>query len=132
MTQEEIRRGARAETESIRASESGANGGGRGDDFAEAQSEIWDRLQNANRIWLERMQNEATLTAELASKLTASRSFSETATVLQDWTAKHVEMATEDTRRFMTDAQQMMDAGMRFWSKAGERSGLGAGRSTIS
>ena len=90
------------------------------EELTEARDEIWDRLQDANRVWLERIQQEATLTAELASKLTASRSLTDTATALQDWTNKRIELTTEDTRRLFTDAQQMFNAGARFWSNSAQ------------
>lgn len=115
MTQQEERRN---ETPQAGAAAEAADGRRRLEDFTEARDEIWDCLQDANRVWLERMQQEATLTAELASKLTASRSLSDTATALQDWTSKHFELTTEDTRRLFTDAQQMFSAGARFWSSS--------------
>lgn len=116
MTQQEERRN---ETPQAGAAAEAADGRRRLDDFAEARDEIWDCLQDANRVWVARMQQEAALTAELASRLTASRSLSDTATALQDWTSKHVELTTEDTRRLFTDAQQMLNAGARFWSISG-------------
>ncbi|MBI1981684.1 MAG: hypothetical protein HYS63_09075 [Methylocystis sp.] len=115
MTQQEERRNDSADPNGA-AAEVAAESRLRLEDFTQTRNEIWDRLQDANRIWLERMQQEAALTAEFASKLTASRSFSETATVLQDWTSKHIEMTTEDARRVFSDAQQMFDAAARFWS----------------
>ncbi|HEY8124281.1 MAG TPA: hypothetical protein VIF88_02515 [Methylocystis sp.] len=100
------------------AADVAAEGRRRLEDFTETRTEIWDCLQDANRVFMERMQHEAALTAELASKLTASRSISETTTVLQDWTSKHIEMTTEDTRRLFSDAQQMFKAGARLWSNS--------------
>ncbi|MBG0793587.1 hypothetical protein IYY11_09380 [Methylocystis sp. H62] len=102
------------------AAEVASEGRRRLEDLTETRTEIWDCLQDANRVLMERMQQEAALTAELASKLTASRSFSETASVLQNWTSKHIEMTTEDTRRLFSDAQQMLNAGTRFWSNAAQ------------
>lgn len=115
MTQQEERR---IETPQAGATAEEADGLRRLEDFTEAREEIWDCLQDANRVWLGRMQQEAALTAELASKLTASRSLADTTTALQDWTSKHVELTTEDTRRLVTDAQQMVNAGARFWSSS--------------
>lgn len=120
MTQQEERRN---ESMQAGAAAAAANGRPRLEEFTEARDEIWDCLQDANRIWVERMQQEAALTAELASKLTASRSLTDTATALQDWTSKHIEMTTEDTRRLFTDAQQMFNAGARFWSNSAPVSG---------
>lgn len=113
MTQHEERRidGAQAG-----ASEEAAEGRRRLDDFTETRDEIWDCLQDVNRVWAARIQQEAALTAELASKLTSSRSLSDTAAALQDWTSKHVDLTAEDTRRLFSDAQQMFSAGARFWT----------------
>lgn len=116
MTQQEERRDEGAQAAGAAAEAVAAEGRRRLEDMSQTRNEIWDRLQDANRAWMERMQQEATLTTELASKLTASRSFSETATALQDWTSKHIEMTTEDTRRLFSDAQQIFNAGARFWS----------------
>jgi len=119
MTQQEERRSESAQPAEA-AGEVAAEGRRRLEDFSEARTEIWDCLQDANRVLMERMQQEAALTAELAAKLTASRSFTETASVLQNWTSKHIEMTTEDTRRLFSDAQQMLNAGTRFWSNAAQ------------
>jgi hypothetical protein len=119
MTQQEERRSESAQPAEA-AGEVAAEGRRRLEDFSEARTEIWDCLQDANRVLMERMQQEAALTAELASKLTASRSISETTTVLQDWTSKHIEMTTEDTRRLFSDAQQIFTAGTRFWSASAQ------------
>ncbi|MGZ9116225.1 MAG: hypothetical protein ACXW3V_04700 [Methylocystis sp.] len=119
MTQQEERRSESAQPTEA-AAEVAAEGRRRLEDFSEARTEIWDCLQDANRVLMERMQQEATLTADLASKLTASRSFSETASVLQNWTSKHIEMTTEDTRRLFSDAQQMLSASTRFWSNSAQ------------
>ena len=74
MTQQEERRSESAQPAEA-AAEVAAEGRRRLEDFTEARTEIWDCLQDANRVLMERMQQEAALTAELASKLTASRSF---------------------------------------------------------
>ncbi len=113
MTQHEERRNDSAPAG---ASQEAAEGRRRLDDFTETRDEICDCLQDANRVWAAHMQQEAALTAELASKLAASRSLSDTAAALQDWTSKHVELTTEDTRRLFSDAQQMFNAGARFWT----------------
>ena len=115
MTQQEEQRNEDAQPAGA-AAEVAAEGRRRLEDLSQTRNEIWDCLQDANRVWMERMQQEAALTAELASKLTASRSITETASVLQDWTSKQIEMTTEDTRRLFSDAQQIFNAGARFWS----------------
>lgn len=97
------------------------------EEMAEAQSQFWDRLQSANRNWLHRMQNEASLAADFASKLTSSKSLTETAGIFQTWTMKHMEMATEDARRMMSETQEIMAAGARFWSNTGGGDGKSRG-----
>lgn len=128
MTHQAELRGERAEQDRERTPDYAPDDESLEDDLVEARNEIWDRLQDANQVWLERIQNEAALTIELASKLTASRSFAETTEVLRHWTEKHVEMATEDTRRLVADTQQMINVGVRFWTIASERSGSDAYR----
>lgn len=122
MTQQEERLGDGAETEK-RATDRIGEGKPPLEDLAEAGTEILDRLQDTNRLWLARLQQEAALTGELATKLTASRSLSESATVLQDWTAKHIELATEDARRVFSETQKLINVGARFWSLPAARSG---------
>lgn len=125
MTQQEERQIDRGATP--RASEFMAEGRQRLEDFADAQSLFWDRLQNANRKWLDRMQNEASMAAEFANRLTAAKSLTETASLLQTWTQKHMEMVTEDARRVMSDTQELMAASTRFWTHLGNGDGKGRG-----
>lgn len=126
MTQQDEQRGNGAEAKK-RAMDQAPEGKQPSEDLAEAGSQILDRLQDANRVWLERLRQEAALTGELATKLTASRSLSESATVLQDWTAKHIELATEDARRVFSETQKLIDVGTRLWSLPAARSGPAEG-----
>jgi hypothetical protein len=118
MTQQEERQGDRGAAGRV-ASDFVTEGRQRIEDFADAQSQFWDRVQTSNRKWLDRMQNEASMAADFANKLTSAKSFTETANIFQNWTVKHMEMATEDARRMLSDTQEIMAAGARFWSNAG-------------
>ncbi|MBL1257885.1 hypothetical protein JJT62_13705 [Methylocystis sp. Sn-Cys] len=89
------------------------------EDFTDAQTQFWDRIQDSNRKWLDRMQSEASIAADFANKLTAAKSFTETANIFQNWTVKHMEMATEDARRMLSDTQEIIAAGTRFWTNIG-------------
>jgi hypothetical protein len=115
MTQQEERLGA----EAGRTVEFVAEGRHRLKDFAGAQTQFWDRLQDSNRKWLDRVQIEANLAAEFANKLGSAKSLVDTANILQSWTVKHMEMATEDARRMLTDTQEIFTAGARLWSNLG-------------
>jgi len=44
------------------------------EEFTKAQADLLDRLQQANRQWIERVQSEASLASEFAAKLSAARS----------------------------------------------------------
>jgi DNA replication initiation complex subunit (GINS family) len=110
-----------------RAQEFIADGRQRIDGMVDAQARFWDRVQDSNRKWLDRLQNEATLTADLANRLTAAKSLTETAGIVQNWTVKHMEMAAEDARRILTDTQEIFAASARFWTE-GDRNGNGADR----
>ena len=46
------------------------------EEFADAQTKQLDKLQETNRLWLDRMQAEANLASEFASKLAAARWYS--------------------------------------------------------
>lgn len=126
MTQQEERHGDRGGP-AQKASEFMAEGRQRLEDLADAQSHFWDRLQSANRNWLDRMQNEASMAADFANKLTSAKSLTETASLFQNWTMKHMEMATEDARRMMSDTQEIMAAGARFWTNMGAGNGKSRG-----
>jgi hypothetical protein len=117
MTQHEERQGAAA---GQKAAEFAAEGRQRLEDFTGAQAQLWDRLQDSNRKWLDRIQIEANLTADLATKLSASKSLTDTANLFQNWTVRHFELATDDARRLLTDTQEILAAGARFWSQIGE------------
>jgi histidinol dehydrogenase len=118
MTQQEERRGERGGATRA-ASDLMSEGRQRIEDFTDAQAQFWDRVQDSNRKWLDRMQNEASIAADFANKLTAAKSFTETASIFQNWTVKHMEMATEDARRVLSDTQEIIAAGTRFWTNIG-------------
>lgn len=122
--QQEERQGDRA---GAMASEFMAEGRQRMEDVAGAQSEFWNKLQHSNRKWLDRMQNEASMAADFATRLTSARSLTETASLFQNWTMKHMEMAAEDARRVMTDTQDILSAGARFWTNLGGGDGKSRG-----
>lgn len=124
MTQQEERQGERMAAASQAFL---AEGRQRLADAAGAQSEFLDRIQNSHRKWLDRIQSEANLAVDFANKLTSARSLTETASLFQSWTAKHMEMASEDARRALSDTQDILAAGARFWTQLGGGNGTGKG-----
>lgn len=119
MTQHEERHGERGGAARAAASDIMSEGRQRLEDFTDAQSQFWERVQDSNRKWLDRMQNEASIAADFANKLTSAKSFTETASIFQNWTVKHMEMASEDARRLLSDTQDIIAAGARFWTTIG-------------
>jgi hypothetical protein len=69
------------------------------------------------------LQDQASITAEFANRLTSAKSLTETANLFQNWTVRHMEMATEDARRVLSDTQEIMEAGARMWTNLGAPGG---------
>jgi len=78
-----------------------------------AHSELVDRCQEANRSWLEYLQSEADLSAEFTSKVIAARSIPSAATVLLEWTNRHMELAAVDAKHVLADTRKIMEVGLR-------------------
>jgi hypothetical protein len=62
-------------------------------------------IQDINRHWLGHMQSHASLTTNLASRLTAAHSMPDAIGAWQDWATRHMELAGEEMRCFYADAQ---------------------------
>ncbi len=81
------------------------------EDFVNAQTELLEKLQELNRQWFDRMQSEANLTFEFASKLTAARSIPDAMTACQEWANRRVEMMAEDREHLLSDCQKFTETG---------------------
>ncbi|MGD0023515.1 MAG: phasin family protein [Xanthobacteraceae bacterium] len=97
------------------------------EDFANAQTELLDKLQETNRQWFERVQSEANLVSEFASKLTAARSIPDAMTACQEWTSRRFEMMAEDGKHLFADTQKFMETGARLLSNGWLSGRPGAG-----
>jgi hypothetical protein len=95
------------------------------EEFADAQIKQLDKLQETNRLWLDRMPAEANLASEFASKLAAARSLPEAMFTCQDWGKRRVEMTAEDTKHLLDDTQTFIQIGVQLLTKAwqGKRPG---------
>jgi len=78
-----------------------------------AHSELLDRFQEVNRSWLDHLQSEADLSAEFTSKMIAARSIPGAATILLEWTNRHMKIATVDAKHILDDTQKIMEIGVR-------------------
>src|SRR5258707_4074952 len=94
-----------------------------------AHSELVDRCQEANRSWLEDLQSEADLSDEFTSKMIAARSIPSAATVLLEWTNRHMELAAVDAKHLLADTRKIMEVGVRLLPGGWLFNGKGRGSS---
>jgi hypothetical protein len=98
------------------SAEFAAMGKKRVEEFTKVQTELLDKIQEANRQWVERLQSEANLASEFAAKLSAVRSVPDAMNVGQEWTSRRFEMMAEDGQRLFADIQKFMETAARLLS----------------
>jgi hypothetical protein len=116
MAQEELH-GERTEKSSfadLMPAELAATAKKRVEDFVNAQTELFEKLQESNRRWLERVGSEVNLASEFASKLTAGRSIPDAMTAYQEWATRRFEMMAEDSKQLLSDCQNFTEVGAHF------------------
>src|SRR5258708_15902996 len=79
-----------------------------------AHAQLVNKFQEVNRSWLQCLQSEADLSAEFTPKMITARSIPGAATVLLEWTNRHVEMAAVYAKQYLADTHEIMDVGLRF------------------
>jgi hypothetical protein len=94
----------------------------------EMRTDLFEKLQEANRSWLDRLQAEASLASELGVKLTGTRSVPETITACQEWANRRMEMATEDVKHLLSDTQMFTETGVRLLSSGWPSDAPGRGK----
>jgi len=91
-------------------------------DIISLQRDVSKYMQVVSQSWLAHMQSEADLASRYATKLTATHSIPETASVCQEWTNRRMELFTEDSKRFLAETQKLVESGIRAlasgWSAA--------------
>lgn len=115
MTQREARseRTEKSSPPNLVPADFAAMGKKRMNEWVNAQSDLLNKLQETNRQWFERMQSEARLASEFASKLTAARSIPDAMTACQEWTNRRFELMTEDSKHLLADTQKFIETGAR-------------------
>ena len=93
------------------------------EEFAKAQTGQFDKFQETNRQWLDRVQAEANLASEFVSKLAAARSIPDAMTAYQEWGSRRFEMMAEDTRHLMDDTQEFMRSSARLLANGWQSKG---------
>jgi hypothetical protein len=87
------------------------------------QAELFEKIQQVNRHWLERVQSETTLAAEFAAKMGTARSYADAATVYQEWARRQLKLTVEDASYAISTGRALMDMGS--WLLQGEDKGKG-------
>jgi hypothetical protein len=85
-------------------------------EFIRVQTELLDEIQEANRHWLDRIQSEANLASEYASKLTSSRSIPDAMAASRDWASRYFAMLAEDGQHLADDTRRFIETGARLFS----------------
>jgi Phasin protein len=100
---------------SFDTSEFAALGKKRMEALVNAQTELLDEIQEANRRWMDRFQSEANLASEYASKLSGTRTIPDAMAVSRDWATRYFQMLAEDGRHFADDTRKLMETGARMF-----------------
>ena len=85
-------------------------------EFMRAQTELLDEMQETNRHWLDRIQSEANLASEFASKLSSARSMPDAMAVSRDWATQYFAMLAEDGEHLADDTRKFIERGTRLFS----------------
>jgi CRISPR/Cas system-associated endonuclease Cas1 len=105
---------------SFDTSEFAALGKKRMEAFVNAQTELLDEIQEANRHWMDRFQSEANLASEYASNLSGARTIPDAMAVSRDWATRYFQRLAEDGKHLrMTPANSWKRA--RGCSQTGRR-----------
>jgi hypothetical protein len=96
------------------------------ENFSAAQTELFAKCQDANRHWLDRIQAEANMTSEFATKLTTARSIPEAMNACQEWGGRRLEMMAEDAQQLLSDTQKFTQASVRLIANGWQSTGSAA------
>ena len=87
--------------------------------MAATQKELLGACQDASRYWLDRMQSEMALWADLGSKMAKARSVPEAFEVYGKCVSQQMKMTAEDTQHLVSDCQQATQRMMGALSSSG-------------
>ena len=80
----------------------------------DAQTEMFEALQEWHRDYFASTRSETILVSDIAAKLMAARSLPETGTAYQEWLGRWTARLGEDGQRLLADSQKFMEASSRF------------------
>jgi hypothetical protein len=83
------------------------------------QKEMFEVLSSVGRDWFARATSEVELASRLPNKLTAARSVPDALSAYQEWLSEWMNRCGEDSYRFVSDGQRIVNAGVRCFGNAG-------------
>lgn len=81
------------------------------EEFSSAQGDLFENVQDFNQQWLTRIETEAKVASEFASRLAAAKSVPDAMSAYQQWGSRHLEMMAEDGVHFMENAHKVIQLG---------------------
>jgi hypothetical protein len=91
------------------------------------QKELLEAYEHASRVWLARAKAEADLWSELATKLSASKTFPDALGAYQQCVSQRMQMTAEDGRRLFDECQKITQKITQSLSGGGHREAHEAG-----
>jgi len=96
------------------------------EDLVKVQTGLFEKLQESNKRWLDRLQSEANIASDFASTLASARSIPDVMSACQEWSNRRLVMMAEDGKHLFADAQKFMETSARLlWWSNGKRGGIG-------
>jgi len=96
------------------------------EDLVKVQTGLFEKLQESNKRWLDRLQSEANIASDFASTLASARSIPDVMSACQEWSNRRLVMMAEDGKHLFADAQKFMETSARLlWWSSGKRGGSG-------
>src|SRR5262245_35430399 len=113
MAQKEQRAAARSAMPNIDPAQFAHMGQKQVEALVDVQRELMGIIEEVNREWASRAQDEAKLATEFAGKLSTARSIPDATAVWQQWLGRRMEIFAEDSRKIAADSQKFMAATAR-------------------
>jgi hypothetical protein len=92
------------------------------ENLAAMQKEWMATLEQASRDWAARMNAEAKLSSDFATRVTTAKAFPDAAAAYQEWMSRRMELLTKEWQKAVEDGQKFVNACTRI---AGNGKGFG-------
>jgi hypothetical protein len=79
------------------------------ENFGAIQKEWLETVQRAHRDWVSRLEADAKLGSEFASKVAAAKALPEAAAAYQEWMGRRMELFSKDWQKVVEDTQKFLN-----------------------